>query len=216
MKSGVEFPPPPITVSPSRQGEWVGFLDHDDVLEPDALYHNVKWLQDHRDADLIYSDEDKLTEQGFDSPIFKPDWSPDYFLSCNYICHFTIIRRDLVRKIGGFRSEFDGAQDYDLFLRIIEQTDRIDHIPRVLYHWRRSLNSTADNIRRKPGSLETGRLALEAHLERRQEQGHVTVDWTTHAYWIKRPTPGSKKNLDYHTGARPGRFAGPLPRQPDE
>ena len=71
------------------EGEWVGFLDHDDVLEPDALFQNVKWLQDHRDADLIYSDEDKLTEQGFDAPIFKPDWSPDYFLSCNYICHFT-------------------------------------------------------------------------------------------------------------------------------
>jgi O-antigen biosynthesis protein len=175
------------------EGEWVGFLDHDDLLEPDALFHNVKWLQDHRDADLIYSDEDKLTEQGFDSPIFKPDWSPDYFLSCNYICHFTLIRRDLVRKIGGFRSEFDGAQDYDLFLRVIEQTNRIDHIPRVLYHWRRSLTSTADNIRRKPGSLETGRLALEAYLERRQESGHVTVDWHTHAYWIKRQLTEAKR-----------------------
>jgi GT2 family glycosyltransferase len=175
------------------EGEWVGFLDHDDLLEPDALFHNVKWLQDHRDADLIYSDEDKLTEQGFDSPIFKPDWSPDYFLSCNYICHLTLIRRDLVRKIGGFRSEFDGAQDYDLFLRVIEQTNRIDHIPRVLYHWRRSLTSTADNIRRKPGSLETGRLALEAYLERQQETGHVTVDWRTHAYWIKRELTEAKK-----------------------
>jgi O-antigen biosynthesis protein len=175
------------------EGEWVGFLDHDDVLEPDALFQNVKWLQDHRDADLIYSDEDKLTEQGFDAPIFKPDWSPDYFLSCNYICHLTLIRRDLVRKIGGFRSEFDGAQDYDLFLRIIEETDRIDHIPRVLYHWRRSLTSTADNIRRKPGSLETGRLALEAHLERRKESGHVTVDWSTHAYSIKRQLQEAKK-----------------------
>jgi O-antigen biosynthesis protein len=175
------------------EGEWVGFLDHDDLLEPDALFHNVKWLQDHRDADLIYSDEDKLTEQGLDSPIFKPDWSPDYFLSCNYICHFTLIRRDLLRKIGGFRSEFDGAQDYDLFLRVSEQTKRIDHIPRVLYHWRRSLTSTADNIRRKPGSLETGRLVLEAHLERQQVTGHVTVDWRTHAYWIKRQLMDAKK-----------------------
>jgi GT2 family glycosyltransferase len=175
------------------EGEWVGFLDHDDVLEPDALFQNVKWLQDHRDADLIYSDEDKLTEQGFDAPIFKPDWAPDYFLSCNYICHFTLIRCELLREIGGFRSEYDGAQDYDLFLRIIERTDRIDHIPRVLYHWRRSLTSTADNIRRKPGSLETGRLALEAHLERRKETGHVTVDWSTHAYWIKRPLHEAKK-----------------------
>jgi len=175
------------------QGDWVGFLDHDDLLEPDALFQNVKWLQEHPDVDLIYSDEDKLTEEGLDSPIFKPDWSPDYFLSCNYICHFTLIRLELIKDVGGFRSEFDGAQDYDLFLRISEQTRRIDHIPRVLYHWRRSLASTADNIRRKPGSLETGRLALEAHLARRQQAGHVAIDWRTHAYWIKRELAEAKK-----------------------
>jgi GT2 family glycosyltransferase len=173
-------------------GEWIGFLDHDDLLEPDALFQHVKWLQDHRDADLIYSDEDKLTEDGLDSPIFKPNWSPDYFLSCNYICHFTIVRAEVLGQVGGFRSEFDGAQDYDLFLRIIEKTTRIDHIPRVLYHWRRSRASTADNIRRKPGSLETGRLALEAHLERQAARGHVTVDWRTHAYWIKRDLTEAK------------------------
>jgi GT2 family glycosyltransferase len=174
-------------------GEWIGFLDHDDMLEPDAIFQHVKWLQEHRDADLIYSDEDKLTDDGLDSPIFKPDWSPDYFLSCNYICHFTLIRRQVLHQVGGFRSEFDGAQDYDLFLRVIEQTSRIDHVPRVLYHWRRSDASTADNIRRKPGSLETGRLALEAHLERQRARGHVTVDWRTHAYWIKRELPEAKK-----------------------
>ena len=174
-------------------GDWVAFLDHDDLLEPDALFRNVKWLQEHPDADLIYSDEDKLTEQGFDSPIFKPDWSPDYFLSCNYLCHLTLIRLGLVREAGGFRSEFDGAQDYDLFLRVIERTNRIHHIPRVLYHWRRSDTSTADNIRRKPGSLETGRLALEAHLERQHLAGHISVDWRTHAYWIKRDLTETKK-----------------------
>jgi GT2 family glycosyltransferase len=174
------------------KGDWIGFLDHDDLLEPDAVFQHVKWLQDHRDADLIYSDEDKLTEEGLDAPIFKPDWSPDYFLSCNYICHFTIIRAEVLQKVGGFRSEFDGAQDYDLFLRIIDRSTRIDHIPRVLYHWRRSPASTADNIRRKPGSLETGRLALEAHLERQAIRGHVTVDWRTHAYWIKRDLAEAK------------------------
>ena len=168
------------------KGDWFGLVDHDDVLEPDALFQHIKWLQTHRDADLIYSDEDKLTEQGLDSPIFKPDWSLDFFLSCNYVCHFTLIRREVIEKVGGFRSEFDGAQDYDLFLRIIERTTRIDHIPRVLYHWRRSAASTADNIRRKPGSLETGRAALESYLERQAVRGHVTVDWRTHAYWIKR------------------------------
>ncbi|PYJ73437.1 MAG: family 2 glycosyl transferase, partial [Verrucomicrobia bacterium] len=175
------------------QGDWVAFLDHDDLLEPDALFQNVKWLQNHPDADLIYSDEDKLTEQGFDSPIFKPDWSPDYFLSCNYVCHFTLIRCELVKRVGGFRSEFDGAQDYDLFLRVTEQTNRIDHIPRVLYHWRRSLTSTADSIRGKPTMLEAGRLALEAHLERRQQAGHVAVDWRTYLYWIKRELAEAKK-----------------------
>jgi GT2 family glycosyltransferase len=175
------------------QGEWVGFLDHDDLLEPDALFQNVKWLQDHRDADLIFSDEDKLTERGFDSPIFKPDWSPDYFLSCNYVCHFTLLRRELVMQLGGFRSEFDGAQDYDLFLRVTEQSNRIDHIPRVLYHWRRTLTSTADNVQCKPKMLEAGRLALEAHLKRRQQPGHVVVDWRTYLYWVKREVTESKK-----------------------
>jgi GT2 family glycosyltransferase len=174
-------------------GDWIGFLDHDDLLEPDALFQMVKWLQDHRDADLVYSDEDKLTEAGLDSPIFKPDWSPDYFLSCNYVCHFTVVRSELLREVGGFRSEFDGAQDYDLFLRIVEKRKQIDHIPRILYHWRRSITSTADNIRRKPGSLETGRHALEAHLQRQQQSGHVTVDWRTHAYWIKRDLTEAKK-----------------------
>jgi GT2 family glycosyltransferase len=175
------------------RGDWVGFLDHDDLLEPDALFQNVKWLQDHPDADLIYSDEDKLTERGFDSPIFKPDWSPDYFLSCNYVCHFTLIRRELARQVGGFRSEFDGAQDYDLFLRVTEQTNRIHHIPRVLYHWRRTLASTADNVQCKPKMLEAGRLALEAHLERRQESGHVAVDWRTYLYWVKREVVDPQK-----------------------
>ena len=98
----------------------------------------------------------------------------------------------MLQKVGGFRSEFDGAQDYDLFLRITDRSTRIDHIPRVLYHWRRSPASTADNIRRKPGSLETGRLALEAYLERQAIRGHVTVDWRTHAYWIKRDLAEAK------------------------
>lgn len=175
------------------KGEWVGFLDHDDVLEPDALFQFAKWLQEHRDADLIYSDEDKLTEQGLGAPIFKPDWSPDYFLSCNYIGHLTLVRYDLLRKFGGFRSEFDGAQDYDLFLRITEQTNRIEHIPRLLYHWRRSVNSSADDIRRKPGMLETGRRVLEAHLERQHLIGHVTVDWPTHTFLVKRQLKEAKK-----------------------
>jgi GT2 family glycosyltransferase len=167
-------------------GDWLGLLDHDDVLEPDALYQTAKLLQTHPDADLIHSDEDKLTENGYDAPLFKPDWSPDFFLSYNYICHFTTLRRTLVDAVGGFRSEYDGAQDYDLFLRIVERTQRIYHVPRILYHWRRSASSTSDNIRRKPKALEAGKRAIEEHLERRGETGHVAVDWRTHAYWVKR------------------------------
>lgn len=168
------------------RGEWIGLLDHDDLLEPDALFQTAKLLQTNNDVDLVYSDEDKLTEDGFASPMLKPDWSPDFFLSYNYVCHFTTFRRALAQKAGGFRSQFDGSQDYDLFLRIIEKTDRIHHVPRVLYHWRRTDKSVADNIRRKPGALEAGRRAIEEHLQRTGVRAHVTVDWRTHAYWVRR------------------------------
>src|SRR5207249_11176924 len=175
------------------RGEWVTFLDHDDVLEPDALFQFAKLLQTHRDAEMIYSDEDKLAEDGFDAPLFKPDWSPDFFLSYNYVGHLTAMRREIVQKVGGFRSEFDSAQDYDLFLRIVEQTKRIHHIPRVLYHWRRSADSSAISVRQKPGQLEASRLAIEDHLKRRGEPAHVTVDWRTHAFRVRRELSEARK-----------------------
>jgi glycosyltransferase involved in cell wall biosynthesis len=174
-------------------GEWVTFLDHDDLLEPDALFRNVKRLQKNPGLDLIYSDEDKLTDQGVDSPILKPDWSPDFFLSCNYLCHMIFLRRDLVRAIGGFQSQFDGSQDYDLLLRVSERTDRIHHIPRVLYHWRRSENSSASDVRQKPGQLEASLHAIEAHLKRRGEQALVAVDWRTHAFYVRRELREAKQ-----------------------
>ena len=168
------------------RGEWVTFLDHDDVLEPDALFQVLKALQTHPDVDLIYSDEDKLADDGFEAPVFKPDWSPDFFLSYNYVGHLTAVRRDVVEKAGGFRSEFDSAQDYDLLFRIVERTNRIHHIPRVLYHWRRSESSSAISVRQKPGQLEASRLAVEEHLKRRGEPAHVAVDWRTHAFCVRR------------------------------
>jgi len=174
-------------------GEWVTFLDHDDVLEPDALFQNVRLLQENPGLDLIYSDEDKLTDQGFDSPILKPDWSPDFFLSCNYLCHMIFLRRDLVRELGGFQPQFDGSQDYDLLLRVSERTNRIHHIPRVLYHWRRSENSSASDVRQKPGQLEASWRAIEAHLTRRGEHAHVAVDWRTHAFYVRRELREAKK-----------------------
>ena len=175
------------------RGEWVTFLDHDDVIEPEALFQIVKLLQTHPDADLIYSDEDKLGEAGFEAPLFKPDWSPDFFLSYNYIGHLTAVRRDIVKKAGGFRSQFDSAQDYDLFFRVIEQTKRIHHIPRILYHWRRSESSSAISVRQKPEQLEASRRAVEDHLKRRGESAHVSVDWRTHAFCVRRELVEPKK-----------------------
>jgi GT2 family glycosyltransferase len=174
-------------------GEWVAFLDHDDILEPDALFQIVKLLQTHPDADVIYSDEDKLGAEGFEAPLFKPDWSPDLFLSYNYLGHLTAVRRDIVQKAGGFRSPFDSAQDYDLFFRAVEQTKRIHHIPRILYHWRRSESSSAISVRQKPEQLEASQLAIEDHLQRRGEPAYVAVDWRTHAFCVRRELLEPKK-----------------------
>jgi glycosyltransferase involved in cell wall biosynthesis len=175
------------------RGEWVTFLDHDDILEPDALFQIVRALQTNPDVDLIYSDEDKLGKDGFEAPLFKPDWSPDFFLSYNYIGHLTAIRRDLVQKAGGFRTSFDSAQDYDLFFRVTELTSRIHHIPRVLYHWRRSESSSAISVRQKPEQLDASRRAIEDHLKRRGETGRVAVDWRTHAFRVRRELPEPTK-----------------------
>ncbi len=174
-------------------GEWVTFLDHDDVLEPDALFQNVRLLQEEPEIDLIYSDEDKLGEQGLDSPLLKPDWSPDFFLSSNYLCHMIFLRRKLAREVGGFRPRFDGSQDYDLLLRVIERTNRIAHIPRVLYHWRRSQTSSAGNVRQKPNQLEASRVAIEEHMERCGEPAYVAVDWRTHAFCVRRELLEAKR-----------------------
>src|SRR4029453_12403307 len=105
----------------------------------------------------------------------------------------TAMRRDIVQKAGGFRSRFDSAQDYDLFFRVIEQTKRIHHIPRVLYHWRRSESSSAISVRQKPEQLEASRLAIEDHLKRRRESAHVAVDWRTHAFCVRRALLEPKK-----------------------
>jgi glycosyltransferase involved in cell wall biosynthesis len=164
-------------------GDWIALLDHDDLLEPDALFRALELLQTDREADVIYSDEDKIVGGTFAAPLLKPDWSPEFFYTHDYLGHFIVMRRELACL--RFRSEFDGAQDYDLLLRAREKTERIRHLPRVLYHWRRTAESTAHNIRRKPGALEAGRRAIEEHLVAQQENARVAIDWETHLYHVR-------------------------------
>jgi GT2 family glycosyltransferase len=152
-------------------GEFVALLDHDDELTPDALFEVVRLLQEHPDADFVYSDEDLLDEAGEPLvPHFKPDWSPDLLMSYNYITHLAVCRRTLVEEIGGFREGFEGSQDYDLFLRLAEKTDRIHHVPKVLYHWWRVEGSTGTN---SSYTHERSLRALEDALERRGIAGSV-------------------------------------------
>uniref|UniRef100_A0A7V4E5J4 Glycosyltransferase n=1 Tax=candidate division WOR-3 bacterium TaxID=2052148 RepID=A0A7V4E5J4_UNCW3 len=149
-------------------GEFVAFLDHDDELAPFALYEVVKLLNEKPDLDFIYSDEDKIDEKGRRrDPFFKPDYSPDMFLSCNYICHLSVIRKSLVDKVGGFRLGYDGSQDYDLFLRVLEHTDKIAHIPKILYHWRMIRTSAASSTSAKPYAYEAAKKALADAMRRR-------------------------------------------------
>jgi glycosyltransferase involved in cell wall biosynthesis len=174
-------------------GDWIALLDHDDLLEPDALFRAIELLQNDRQADVIYSDEDKIVDGKLAAPMLKPDWSPEFFCTHDYLGHFVMMRRELAQA--GFRSAFDGAQDYDLLLRVSEKTDRIRHVPRVLYHWRRTAESTAHNIRRKPGALEAGRRAIEEHLMRRQENARVTIDWETHLYRVRREVGSARISI---------------------
>lgn len=151
------------------RGSFIALLDHDDELSPNALFEIVNLINKNSKADLIYSDEDKLELNGKHvDPSFKPDWSPDMFLSTNYLCHLTVIRKSLVSKINGFRKGFEGSQDYDLFLRIIEKTNQIYHIPKVLYHWRKIPNSTASVYSIKNYANQASLNALNDYLKRQK------------------------------------------------
>lgn len=125
-------------------GEFVALLDHDDDLAPQALFKIVEILNKNKKIDFIYTDEDKVEINGKHvDPFFKPDWSPDMFLSTNYLCHLCVIRKKIVDKLKGFRVGYEGSQDYDLFLRVTEKTKNIYHIPEILYSWRKIPGSTA-------------------------------------------------------------------------
>jgi len=158
-------------------GEFIAFLDHDDVLPPHALYMVAREIIHDPALDLIYTDEDKITREGrrYD-PHFKSDWNPDLFLAQNMISRLGVYRTALVREVGALRPEFDGAQDYDLALRIVERTQpqRIRHIPHILYHWRAAAGSAAQSAGEKPYALQAARRAVSDHLQRRRIGADVT------------------------------------------
>lgn len=156
-------------------GDYIVFLDHDDELTPDCLYELAACI-DRDDADFIYSDEDKLCTEGlYCEPHYKPDWSPDTMMSTMYTCHVSCVRRSLLNEIGGLRSEYDGCQDWDMVLRITERTNRISHIPKILYHWRVIPASVASNLSAKPYVFEASRKAREDALMRRGVRAHLEV-----------------------------------------
>jgi glycosyltransferase involved in cell wall biosynthesis/GT2 family glycosyltransferase len=156
------------TAADLATGDFVCLLDHDDEIAPHALFAIAERLQQHPDADLIYSDEDKIDAAGHRyDPQFKPDWSPELLLSYNYINHFTAIRRTLFERAGRFRIGYEGSQDHDLLLRVTELTDRVQHIPQVLYHWRSLPDSTAAAAAVKSYVHTSGRRAVEDALRRR-------------------------------------------------
>lgn len=147
------------------KGEFIGLLDHDDKIHPFALMKVVELLQDNQELDMIYTDEDKINEEDrYFGPYFKPDWSPEYLLSMMYTCHLGIYRTSIVKEIGGFRPEYDGAQDYDMVLRFVTRTKKIGHVPQVLYHWRAWKSSTAYSLNAKSYAEVAARKALQNYI----------------------------------------------------
>lgn len=168
-------------------GDYVAFLDHDDTLAPFALHEVVKLLNQDPAVDIIYSDEDKIPSRSNRryAPFFKPDWAPDTFLSYNYLCHFLVVRRAVVERIGGFREGYDGSQDYDFILRATEMTTSIKRIPKVLYHWRASPTSVASNMSIKPYAYPAAKRALMEHLGRRGLSAEIADGFALGAYRVQ-------------------------------
>ena len=174
-------------------GDFVGLLDHDDTLEPNALYEVAGKICEDDRVDVVYTDEDKINSKGTKhlTPNMKPDFNLDLLRSNNYICHLFVVRRILMEKIGGFRKEFDGAQDYDFILRCTEEAEKIAHVHKVLYHWRTHEKSTSDNPESKIYAFHAGRRAVEAHLQRLGIQAEVEETCDLGYYRVKYPVTGS-------------------------
>jgi glycosyltransferase involved in cell wall biosynthesis len=173
-------------------GEYLAMLDNDDELAPDALYEVVKAIQTNPDIDLLYTDEDKIDEQGeLVDDFFKPDWSPEHLLSVMYVLHLLVVRKDLFFSVGRFRPEFSGAQDYDLVLRLATEAAAIHHIPKILYHWRKAEGSAADLVFAKPEALDAGARALEDHVSRNEMDATVEYGLIPGTFRVRHRIPGS-------------------------
>lgn len=174
------------------RGEFVGLLDHDDLLAPNGLFEVAAALDGDRALDAVYTDEDKVTtelDEHF-QPHLKPDFNLDLLRSNNYICHFFVVRRSIVEKTGGFRQEFDGAQDHDFIFRCVETAGRVGHVPEILYHWRTHKASTADNPASKMYAFDAGKRAIEAHLRRTGVSGTVSHTQDLGFFRVQYPVQG--------------------------
>jgi GT2 family glycosyltransferase len=171
-------------------GEFVALVDHDDRLEPDALAKVDEALRSDPLVDYVYTDEDKLADDGSVYDVFhKPDWSPERLRAQNYCTHLSVLRRSLVEEVGRFRDGFDGSQDHDLILRVTEQARRIHHVPAVLYHWCVTRGSAAGDADAKPYAREAGRLAVAEHLGRLGIPATVEHERTPGHYRVRRARP---------------------------
>ena len=155
-------------------GEYIGLFDHDDMLTPDALYEIVKAINDY-DYDVLYTDEDKISEDSHDykKPVFKPDYSPELLCANNYITHFFVAKKSIVDRLGGFRKEYDGSQDYDFIFRCVELAKKVGHVSKVLYHWRMHGGSVAGDPTSKMYAYAAGKKAIQSHYERVGIQANV-------------------------------------------
>ncbi|CCG06615.1 Putative glycosyl transferase (Glycosyl transferase family 2), partial [Pararhodospirillum photometricum DSM 122] len=175
-------------------------LDHDDQLTPDALFEIALAVLNHA-PDAVYSDEDKMSVEGrlFDAT-FKPDWSPEFLTSTMYIGHLTAYRTAIVRKIGGFRSDFDGTQDYDLALRVAQVTNRFIHIPKILYHWVAIPGSTADVLSAKSYAIERQKKAITEFVEKNAKTSFEVMPHYSTGNWrvvYSPPSPPLLSVLSY-------------------
>ena len=175
-------------------GDFIAFGDHDDLLTPNAFYECVLAVNEHPDTEIIYTDEDKMVMEGgsFFQPHFKPDFNLDLLHTTNYICHLFVVKRELLEQVGGLRSEFDGAQDYDFIFRCVETSDHIYHIPKILYHWRCHKDSTSENPESKMYAFEAGKRAIQEHYERTGikatvEKGEFLGIYRTKYHWDEKP-----------------------------